>query len=297
MSNHQREIESYEKIFTYLDGSGRETRRKSEFQDKLDQVDDIDKYKVNVRLLQRDGEFELNNRHGYTPLFFALWLISEDSDAGIGFYPEIDDWVKLLVLKGSDVEYTHDGVSVLDYFQRIKDFYMNEDEEEFEFFIGDLTPAQVRTKINKIEDYLTGKSVKKIQSRFRGNQSRLESKAEGRITKKQLEADWIHLKRQMQASGFKPDQIERFHRDHYRAGLKKKKRRKSKKKKKFEKYSSKVKKLSKKLYGHNWKVPEFLEGAKNISKGAPIPTDFKTHKDFMKAHKLWEKKSKRRKRK
>ena len=127
MSNHQRETESYEKIFTYLDGSGRETRRKSEFQDKLDQVDDIDKYKVNVRLLQRDGEFELNNRHGYTPLFFALWLISEDSDAGIGLNPEIDDWVQLLVLKGSDVEYTHDGVSVLDYFQSIKDFYMNEE--------------------------------------------------------------------------------------------------------------------------------------------------------------------------
>ena len=100
----------------------------------------------------------------------------------------------------------------------------------------------------------------------------------------------------MQASGFSREQIERFHRDHYMASLKKKKRRRSSKKKP-KKYSSKVKKLSKKLYGHNWKVPEFLEGAKNISKGAPIPTDFKTHKDFMKAHKLWEKKSKGRKRK
>ena len=245
MSNHQRETESYEKIFTYLDGSGRETRRKSEFQDKLDQVDDIDKYKVNVRLLQRDGEFELNNRHGYTPLFFALWLISEDSDAGIGLNPEIDDWVQLLVLKGSDVEYTHDGVSVLDYFQSIKDFYMNEDEEEFEFFIGDLTPTQVRTKINKIEDYLTGKSVKKIQSRFRGNQSRLESKAEGRITKKQLESDWLSLKRQMQASGFKRDQIERFYNDHYRASLKKK-RRSSKKKRRSSKKKKKKKSKNRK---------------------------------------------------
>ena len=243
MSNHQREIESYEKIFTYLDGSGRETRRKSEFQDKLDQVDDIDKYKVNVRLLQREGNLYLQDRrNGYTPLFYALWLISEDSDAGIGLYPEIDDWIKLLVLKGSDVEYTNDGVSVLNYFQSIKDFYTNEDEEEFEFFIGDLTPAQVRTKINKIEDYLTGKSVKKIQSRFRGNKSRLESKAEGRITKKQLESDWLSLKRQMQASGFKPDQIERFYNDHYRASLKKK-RRSSKKKKK--RSSSKKKKKSK----------------------------------------------------
>ena len=231
----QNDIESYEQIFTYLDGSGRETSRKSEFQDKLDQIDDIDKYKVNVRLLQREGNLYLQDRrNGYTPLYYALWLITEDSDAGIGLYPEIDDWVKLLVLKGSDVEYTNDGVSVLNYFQRIKDFYTNEDEEEFEFFIGDLTPAQVRTKINKIEDYLTGKSVKKIQSRFRGNKSRLESKAEGRITKKQLESDWIHLKRQMQASGFKPEQIERFYNDHYRASLKKKKkrRRSSKKKKK-----------------------------------------------------------------
>ena len=232
--------DSYKKIFTYLDGSDRETSRESEFQDKLDQIDDIDKYKVNVRLLQREGNLYLQDRrNGYTPLYYALWLITADSDAGIGLYPEIDDWVKLLVLKGSDVEYTNDGVSVLNYFQRIKDFYTNEDEEEFEFFIGDLTPAQVRTKINKIEDYLTGKSVKKIQSRFRGNKSRLESKAEGRITKKQLESDWLSLKRQMQASGFKRDQIERFYNDHYRAGLKKKKgkskkkrRRPSKKKKK-----------------------------------------------------------------
>ena len=105
-------------------------------------------------------------------------------------------------------------------------------ENDFEFFIDDLTPAQVRTKINKIEDYLTGKSVRKVQSRFRGNKSRLESKAEGRITKKQLESDWIHLKRQMQASGFKPEQIERFYNDHYRASLKKKKKRRSSKKKK-----------------------------------------------------------------
>ena len=35
MSSHQREIDSYEKIFTYLEGSDRETSRESEFQDKL----------------------------------------------------------------------------------------------------------------------------------------------------------------------------------------------------------------------------------------------------------------------
>ena len=74
----------------------------------------------------------------------------------------------------------------------------------------------------------------KIQSRFRGNQSRLTSKAEGRITREQLASDWLSLKRKMQASGFKPEQIERFHRDHYMASKKKKKskRRHSSKKKK-----------------------------------------------------------------
>ena len=94
MSSHQREIESYEKIFKYLDNcSYRGNCQKSELQDKLDQIDDIDKYKVNVRLLQREGELELNNSHGFTPLYFALWLISEDSD-GIGTNPEIDDLIK-----------------------------------------------------------------------------------------------------------------------------------------------------------------------------------------------------------
>ena len=230
----QNDIESYEQIFTYLDGSGRDAPwfHPREFQDKLNEVNDIDKYKINITDYTNSGELRLNRRNGFTPLYFALWLISENSDAGIGLNPEVDHWVKLLVLKGSDVEYTYNGVSVLDFFQRVKDFYTYEDEEEFEFFIDDLTPAQVRTKINKMEDYLTGKSVKKVQSRFRGNKSRLESKAEGRITKKQLESDWIHLKRQMQASGFKPEQIERFYNDHYRASLKKKKKRRSSKKKK-----------------------------------------------------------------
>ena len=63
----------------------------------------------------------------------------------------------------------------------------------------------------------------KIQSKFRGNKSRLESKSKGYLRREDKERDWIHLKRQMQASGFKPDQIERFHRDHYMASKKKKK--------------------------------------------------------------------------
>ena len=233
----QNDIESYEDIFTFLDGSVDDWTRFSEtwFKDKLSKIDDIDKYKVDMDEYVGRGELRLNEENGLTPLYFALWLISENADAGLGIYPDVDKWVKLLVLKGSNVRYTYNRVSVLDFFQRLKRFY-TEDEEEYEYFIGDLTPSDVREKLKNIEDYLTGKSAKKIQSRFRGNKSRLTSKAEGRITKKQLESDWIHLKRQMQASGFKPGEIEKFHRDHYMASLKKKKRtkrrRSSKKKKK-----------------------------------------------------------------
>ena len=78
--------------------------------------------------------------------------------------------------------------------------------------------------------------------------------------------------------------------------LVKSKRHKSKKrksKKHNKKIPSKIKKKSKELYGHNWQVPELLEGAKNTLKGAPIPTDFKTHNDFMKAYKILENKSKK----
>ena len=82
-------------------------------------------------------------------------------------------------------------------------------------------------------------SIIKVQSKFRGNKSRLESKSKGYLRREDKERDWIHLKRQMQASGFKPEQIERFHRDHYMAS--KKKKRKSKKKRR----SSKKKKKSK----------------------------------------------------
>ena len=76
-----------------------------------------------------------------------------------------------------------------------------------------------------------------IQSRFRGNKSRLKSKSLGYLRRSQKIEDWPDLKRKMQASGFKPAEIERFHRDHYMASLKKKKRtkrrrRSSKKKKK-----------------------------------------------------------------
>lgn len=71
----------------------------------------------------------------------------------------------------------------------------------------------------------------RIQALRRGNKSRLKSKAEGIITKKQLEEDWTQLKRQMQSSGFKPDEIKQFYNDHYMESLARKKKKKSKKKK------------------------------------------------------------------
>lgn len=77
--------------------------------------------------------------------------------------------------------------------------------------------------------------IRKMQGIKRGQKSRLESKSLGYIRTSQKEEDWIHLRRQMQASGFKPEQIEQFYNDHYTASLKKKKRRKSKKKKKSKK--------------------------------------------------------------
>ena len=82
--------------------------------------------------------------------------------------------------------------------------------------------------------------VKKMQGIRRGQKSRLESKSLGYLRKTDKEQDWIHLKRQMQASGFKPEQIKQFHRDHYTASLKKKKKkRKSKKRRKSRRRKSK----------------------------------------------------------
>ena len=88
-----------------------------------------------------------------------------------------------------------------------------------------------------IKSYKVSKGVTRVQSRYRGNKSRLKSKSLGYLRRSQKIEDWPDLKRKMQASGFKPAEIERFHRDHYMASLKKKKRtkrrrRSSKKKKK-----------------------------------------------------------------
>ena len=92
----------------------------------------------------------------------------------------------------------------------------------------------VQMLIQAIKSYKVSKGVTKVQSRYRGNKSRAESKSLGYLRRSQKIEDWPDLKRKMQASGFTPSEIERFHRDHYMAGKKKKrksKRRKSRKRK------------------------------------------------------------------
>ena len=81
-----------------------------------------------------------------------------------------------------------------------------------------------------IKSYKKSKAVTKVQSRYRGNKSRAESKSLGYLRRSQKIEDWPDLKRKMQASGFTPSEIERFHRDHYMAGKKKSKRRKKSRK-------------------------------------------------------------------
>ena len=61
---------------------------------------------------------------------------------------DVDKWVKLLVLKGSNVRYTYNRVSVLNFFQGLKRFY-TEDEDEYEYFIGDLDPEDVKKKMER----------------------------------------------------------------------------------------------------------------------------------------------------
>ena len=96
----------------------------------------------------------------------------------------------------------------------------------------------VQMLIQAIKSYKVSKGVTKVQSRYRGNKSRAESKSLGYLRRSQKIEDWPDLKRKMQASGFTPSEIDRFHRDHYMAG-KKKRKIKSKRKKR---YSSKKKK-------------------------------------------------------
>ena len=105
--------------------------------------------------------------------------------------------------------------------------------------------------------------IKRMQARRRGKTSRLESKAEGRMTKKEKIKEWPKMKRTLQAQGWtewdildfaensylleRGDTPERSRRSiHEKHGMKKKKRKKTKKtKKKKTKKTKKVKKTKK----------------------------------------------------
>tara|TARA_Y100000817_G_scaffold75080_1_gene57686 strand:+ start:1327 stop:1935 length:609 start_codon:yes stop_codon:yes gene_type:complete len=93
-----------------------------------------------------------------------------------------------------------------------------------------------------IKSYKKSKAATRVQSRYRGNKSRAESKSLGYLRRSQKIEDWPDLKRKMQASGFTPSEIERFHRDHYMAGKKKKKRKSKRRKSRKRRRSSKKKK-------------------------------------------------------
>ena len=93
-----------------------------------------------------------------------------------------------------------------------------------------------------IKSYKKSKAVTKVQSRYRGNKSRAESKSLGYLRRSQKIEDWPDLKRKMQASRFTPSEIERFHRDHYMAGKKKKRKSKRRKSRKRRRSSKKKKK-------------------------------------------------------
>ena len=76
--------------------------------------------------------------------------------------------------------------------------------------------------------------VKKIQSLYRGNNSRLSSKSVGKITDKQKRKDWPKLRKSMLDVGFTEEEIIIFYENNYmvrrKKGAKKKKNKKTKKK-------------------------------------------------------------------
>ena len=190
----------YIDMFNYLGQGDLSSFNSTVFQRLLDKVDDIDRYKLNLSIYMTRGENEINTSPvaNVTPLWFALWLISESADMGIQGFPNIDECVKLLILKGSDVNFRFADVSAIELFYRIKEFYTGDWEDDgWNVFTGHLTRETVANKIDKMEDYLTGKSVTKIQSKHRGNRSRLSSKSRGFITRKQKIADWPKLEREL----------------------------------------------------------------------------------------------------
>jgi len=128
------------------------------------------------------------------------------------------------------------------------------------WYYGD---AEIKTACKNVGSYLEMiENTEKIQKRFRGNQSRLQSKAVGRITRKQKEKDWPSLKKELEEAEMETwtnatkgekdelkrkldEEIENF-KDHYMASKKSKKKNKKKTKKKKKKTKKKTKKMKKK---------------------------------------------------
>jgi hypothetical protein len=82
--------------------------------------------------------------------------------------------------------------------------------------------------VDELDEYM----VTLIQSKTRGNQSRLKSKAEGRITMRQKLADESKVKDQLRSAGFGEEEIEYHYQNHYLKGSLKKKKKGLKKKSK-----------------------------------------------------------------
>ena len=74
--------------------------------------------------------------------------------------------------------------------------------------------------VDELDEYM----VTLIQSKTRGNQSRLKSKAEGRITMRQKLADESKVKDQLRSAGFGEEEIEYHYQNHYLGSLKRKKK-------------------------------------------------------------------------
>jgi len=80
--------------------------------------------------------------------------------------------------------------------------------------------------VDELDEYM----VTLIQSKTRGNQSRLKSKAEGRITMRQKLADESKVKDQLRSAGFGEEEIEYHYQNHYLKGSLKKRKQKGKRK-------------------------------------------------------------------
>ena len=142
------------------------------------------------------------------------------------------------------------GILEFDYIDPAWDEDEDEDEDE-PLHQGRITLLYAKNKgiqIKHIQCSAKDRAASTIKSKFRGDRSRLKSKAEGRITKKQFESGWAPLERQIRATGDEigmdlSEEIKEFRDKTYmRADKKKsKKRRISNKKKKRKSKGKKTK--------------------------------------------------------